>query len=1029
MSDLDHIVYLIKELYAPCQTSETILNTQKQLQIVQKQPNSNIVAHQLLQHDETNIQFFGALTYTVYITNNPVTLELANQISEEIVDACRRDLQLLVIQKLLSNMAKIYSKIFYNPLDYILNSLENRLNFDIDQTLVLALLSSKSIPEELLSSKISLTTEQVNDIINNIFKITTINILDNSIPHLKGDDRLTYLWLNCIESWLPFINYAFFDFHIVIDINNYLSIVIDLLINDLDDTALAILCEIYDTNTKLINEENKLKLDGMIFSNWYREFIERKDIDDVKNLSKLFTLYLELNLLPFAQYMLTPKYALKFKFILSLTNLYETPVLADSFSVSLLDFWIPLTEDVLSQMDSYSSNIEIETFFMILADNYWKKSRLIVGDEFVDDEDDFFDLTNLEEFLNYRRDVAELFESLYSINKSVLFGHITSKLITALDTKTEDIEMNCLKNIEASLFCLHSIAFILNENNVTEDFYQSMDKIFSCNLLKRILEVRDFNKLEYTRISKKFKYVPFEELFQYLVKMTIKFLSEIKWYYQTNNGKKYIKDILIFLFNFLNVDYYRDVSSKAILQITDSCRYELSELLNDFEASAHTMFSQKYNIDSTIRSRITRSYANILQTVKEPQLQAQKISNFLDLMYNEVQLSYNLINGNINNKEVLENIDNFLLSVISCLVGLAKGLKIPEDWEEYYLNNNRQDEMINNFNYWNNIDKNEFKVHEKCLKLIDLFSFPNEYINDLKVNKLLNSEIMEEIYLFFKAGLTEPLSGPFVIDSNLILTYILKCCKLFQQKLIPKHINPPIIKIIELYGVLIKSNILTSTISKISGLDIKSIDLKVPIVVNEIFLKPIHQVIKENDILTAEYTLFADIISTYPKYLIQDGSIIVKIMSLSIEQFSINCQDRFVIIAMAKFWTNLIYLRKGKLEDIHCIKNILINEKLGISLVYSLIKGFLNTSRSIIEFYSDILRSLINKFSKDLKNWLILTFDSINKERIFNGKEKIDEKEIELFIKQLLITRGQRSANEIIKKFWLNATSMVDYGM
>lgn len=1007
---LEETLTLIELLYSPHQSSDVILKTQQKLQSIQKQDNANLLAHELLKSNSQNAQFFGALTYTVYFTThynsilnlNDFTLLLLN----ELIDAFNRNLSSLIINKLISNLAKIYIKSLLNPLNSLFEKLllNNQNNQNNEKVINLALLSCKIFAEEINISSDLLLKDQHEIILNDLFDLSVKNILNSTLNPITKD-----LWLDCLQAWMNYLIKIEFDFSIkIIDLNNYFNLIIDLILNNNDINSINLLIDLYDLNPSLLNSSNKLKLDNLLFSDWTLNFINLNlnDVDNLSKLSKLITLFLDSNLINLASKLIDSNFDYKFQFLLNLSNQKNIPIINDPFSVDLLDFWILFTESFINDIetiyiilknDKFKINLLNEkshNYFLNLSEIYWKKCHLIEND---DNLNDYFD-----EFKNFRRDIGELFESLFSIARNEIFNNLINSIIINLNNDSILLSNNQINDIETSLYLLTSICSILTENGISSELLDSLSSLFNSKFLEKIILIENNSK------------------YNYLIKSSIKFLSEINWFYENSIGINYINDVLIFLFQNLNEKIFQDLSSKAILMITDSCRDNLSNLVNDFEIAANSMITNKFDVEIIVRSRIIRSYANILQTVKILDLKSKKISNFLDLIYNESINVYKLINSNDNlNNDNLENINNFILSMISSLVGLAKGFQIPEDWEDYFENN--ENEINEIYNYWKFNDK--YQVHDKCLKLISLYSFPNEIIG---FGTNLNSKILNQIFEFFKAGLNEPFPGPFVIDENLIIEFIIKCCHYCQENYNLLKINKsehPMIKIIQLYGLIINSNHVMNTISKVTNLQLGIDNLKMDEVINEILFKQFNQVILDVDLIQEIFTLCANIISKYPSDLLKNKNII-KILQISIEQLYINNQQRFIIISLSKLWTNLIYLRKGKLEDIEFIKNLLINENFGNLLVYTLMKGFINTSRSNIEFYSDIIRSLTVKYGNYLNNWINESFNKINSE-----KKIIEDEEVDKFIKKLILTRGNRAANRVIQDFWYKLTGLVDYGI
>lgn len=1006
------IASLIQQLYSPGQHSDQITSIQQQLQTFQKQPDANILANQLLHHDDQNVQYFGALTYTVYINTHELKSDnqIADVIANEIINACNRSLNLLVIKKLLSNLGKIYAKTLYCPLDLILEKV-SQSGQNEEFVLEFGLLSSQIIAEELNRSDESFSKEKHEIIIQSMFKNTSRTVLDTTLNFLN-QPKVEQLWFSCLQAWSFYVSKAEYDSSVGVDLNEYYDIVIELLSSKNDSNSLALLIDIYDTNPALLNYSNKMKLDNLIFSDWCTKFIQffADDKDEISKLSKFLALFLDSDMIYLASKMIDPSFDDKFQYLLYLTSQPGCPITDESFSVDLLDFWISFTEAVVNDTESIhlllkndqtkinALNDKTYDYFLNLSQIYWQKCHII---ENITDYED--------EFISFRRDIGELFESLYSILKSNIFKNLTTSIITSISNEQPCSETQ-LKDIETSLYLLTCISSIFTENNLSAVLINELNLLFNSQLINMAITISNSDTSFTT---------------QYFTKILIRFLSEITWFYQNPSGEPFINGVLIFLFNQLNNKSYQEQSSKAILLITDLCRGKLMEVLNDFEAAANSMIVSRYEVPTTVRSRIIRSYASILETVTEFDLKAEKISNFLQVIYVESLNAFNSININLKDDEILKKIDEFLLSLVSSLVGLSKGLQIPEDWEDYY--DGKKDLMNQTYQYWKFEDEKKFKVHEKCLQLVSLYTFPNKFITDLKVNKNLDTKILEQVCLFFKSGLTEPLPGPFVIEYNKILDYIIICSQYCQEMNFQSSNDLPIIHIIELYGILVKSNYTSATIYKLTNLNLSLNDLKIDLIIDEILFKQFDKVITEPDIMSSLFTLFSNILSTYPSVLIQNIRI-VDLINVAIEQLFTNSHERFVIISLSKFWTNLLYLRKGKIEDINYVKNILIDQDFGHRLVYALMKGLISTSRSNLEFYTDIIRALTSKYNNNLSNWINSSFKQINLDKSRDKKKIIECQDIRIFSKKLILTRGNRAANKIVKDFWFLATGLVDYG-
>lgn len=1007
MSSVDEIASLVQTLYSPNQDKDLILSVQQQLQSIQKRPDAPELAHELLKYNVQTIQFFGALTYTVYLFNHPIDTQIGDVMIGELVEACSRNLDSVVIQKLLFNIAKIYTNILYFPINDLFQKLSSK-GLDMITISKYGLLACKTIGEELNRCE-KITAEKNQMIMDSMLEDNTKNLLNNTTHLVLEDSSLKKVWLDCLQAWMIYVSKSSFEFHVKSDLNEYYRITL-MLLQKLDIDALDLISEIFDVCPSQLNNDNKSFFRSLVFSEWTTNFITNNDIDDNSKLSKLIASSLDSEILTFASKLIDSEYQQRIEFLLFLTNQPGDPITDEPFSVDMLEFWTLFAEAFINDTEAIHTLIGNEeakiqtlhkiskTYFIKLSAIYWEKCKLIDGfDEYED------------EFLNFRRDIGELFESLFTIARSEVFNNLSNSVSSSL--LNERCSNDQIKNADTSLYLLTVISSIVGETENDTNLFYDLNCLFESKFLVRIASLPLSSDLD-------------NKLYQYLVKDSIKFISEINWFYQTPSGLSHVNDVLMFLFKYLEDSNFQDSASRAILSITDTCRSDLTSLLNDFELAA-TSIIKNIDVDTNVRTRIIRSYSSILQTVANLRLQAEKISKFLDLIYTESIGAYGSIETTAGNADILEKIDAFLVSMVSSLVGLARGLEIPEDWEKYYEDD--PDKMKLSYEYWKFQDQHKFQVHDKCLKLVLLFTFPSYHFSNLSTKRNLNPEIVEQVYNLLRSGLSEPIPGPFVIDYFEIIKLIIKVFQYCQTNE-TSNVDPPIIKFIQLYGILVKSNYTSSTITKITGLQVGIDDLHMSEVIDVLLFQNFDSITEDTDVLQYIFTLLGDIITCYPTELIQNPGF-VRIMEIFIDQIYRNCQQRFVVISLSKFASNLIYLRKGKLEDVEFMNHLLVDKNIGEILVLNLMRGFINTSRSLIEFYVDILRALTSKYGKYLRVWIENAFLRINEENMTKNAKIVDQKVVEGFIKQLLVTRGQRVANRIIKEFWYTVTGMVDYGM
>ena len=1014
MSQLLSVVELVNTLYAPHQQRDAVLAAQQTLQNIQRSSDACTLAHQLLQYDGTdggngnginsgdvqNVQFFGALTYTVYITQHPNNIdnELADTMAQEVIDACRRKLASVVINKLISNLGKLYAKIGYAPLDVMFQQLasilENKNDFYI-----LALTTCKILAEELNRVE-DMTTERNRAAIESMLNTTTKAFLNESMSMLSND-AVKKTWLECIEEWVNYVSRSEFEFSVKTDMNDYFSITIALLAEMNDTDALDLITNVYDTHPAMINHDNKGKLDNLIFSEWSTNYINQSDSEDNTKLSRFITLFLDTNMVSLAAKMVDPAFDYKFEYLLHLTNQPGDPVSDESFSVNLLDFWILFTEDIINDTESIyailkDDSVRIEQFkertksyFLRLCEIYWRKSHLIA--EWEDFEDEFY---------NFRRDVGELYESLFTITKGEIFHTLVSGIPAQLAAGDGQ-----LHDVEASLFLITCLANVINENNSTTSIIEDLDMLFTSGFLENVSQLSSPSNGTFARLH------------QYLVKNTIRLLSELAWFYQSPAGLRHVKSVLIFLFANLTKRQLQDASSRAILLIVDTCRSELSSLLNDFETAAASMLAPMKpagdadtdHVDVSARARIIRSYASILQTVRDPQIVAAKVSAILDLLKERIEkASASVRAGSDIDADAAAHAHEYVQSLAASAVGLAKGLQLPEDWEDYYERDGGEEEMRVTWQFWT-FSPEGIRVHGQCMELAMLLTFPK-----------FEESLIEQVCAMFRAGLTEPLSGPFVVPVVDVVGYVIQCCQYHYQHGGKTNQNGgSLAKVIELYGTVVKCAATAGSVAKSTGLDVgvNVGTLRVGGVVGALVNQ--HGERNEDgdtDILQSIFTMLGDICGCYPGEVLECAAF-ERVLQLGIRLLAMCSQQRFVVQAVTKFWTQLIYLRKGKREDVQRVQQVF--SAAGDTIVEALMRGFLSTPRSCMDFYSDVWRSLAAKYGQWLEMWTVNAASKVG----------IDSELARKFGKQLVLTRGQRTGVRIVKEFWLSATGMVDYGV
>ncbi|QPG74190.1 hypothetical protein FOA43_001514 [Brettanomyces nanus] len=1009
---IDQVVVLVESLYAPSNDSQSISQIQTILQNIQKSDHGLSIADQLLEQPSLNCKFFGALTYTVNLNlqlpglvsddkDDTLTLLTTKLLQQLLVlvsdDSVIHHGGMFVIKKMLSNLALVYVsnyKHWKEPLtSYMCSIINSRAMLVPDDS---SLLSDNDIthylskiPLELLSTVLMLSQIIVEEIIKK--EVTNANQVEmHKVVHdylfgtterlLIGLTRLDNplilsSWLECFSSWIVYASKAEFDSTIRYNMTPLLKFTINLMAlptpwqSPVPEKAMDTLIDVLDTNYTFFNVDTRKQLSSLIFGPWSSKFLgDMPELAD--QYARLCILFLEPDTVHLALKLNDDANDPNFDFLLRLTDFPGQAVVEETISSDFIDFWMQLSDSLLNDDDRFSlmlkdDKAKIERFngkakslFIKISQIYWNKIHIPQ------------DVAELEgynnEFRVYRRDVGDLFESIFPIVRTQLYKNLVDNVLMNVNGSSQP----ALNDIEASLYLINAVSADFSENNVQKEILDEVSQILSSNYLELVTAYRDPNK------------------FQHIVYTTIRFVSTIDWFYKSSAGLPYLPQILNFLFDTLvTCSMYQLISSKAIADICDNSRLSLQDSLPNFKEIIPQMINET-TVEPLTRQRIVNSYASIVQGVKDPRIQGQYLHDIFSLLGKrsyEVILSLDSANNDDQDKMM-----DYLVSLISSVSAIGKGMQLPDSPDEVYT----PEELKAVNSYWS---QDPLKIHAEILEIVNNLSMLTDKLAD-------NLSVAEEITSIFKSGMTESVGGPFVIDYSVIVEFVVaKFRTLKTTKTYPL-----------LYGLY--SNVIKSCHREMNS---ESVSQTLQI----IYLDRLETIRSDPDIIQSVMKLFGTIISTTPSLLVGDSNMLEKVLEFGIEQLQSN--ERFVLQSLELFWTKLIYLRRGNHQNTMAVRRLFNETKLGNIVIYNVLKYMLLSQRSNLEFFTEILKSLVAKYPMLIKQWLLNSFKELNLQRVQSGQKTI--KNYELFIKKILITRGTRAANGLIKDFWLEVNGLVDY--
>lgn len=1026
---LEGILARIEQLYTPNQSAETVAVAQREIQALQRSDEAFLMAHQLLQCPQQAAQFTGAATYTVYITNHSekVDASFGQQIVAETCDVIQRDLNKMVIQKMFSNVSKLVTVLRANLIESLFSQLQS-LALESTKMIQLALLMISNLFDEL--SRGESRKFELHQLVHEQIWPMAQAVLSQQ----EGFTNFKNLWFDTLSSCITYVSKAEFETNLTYNLNPFLGVCIDAMQYSNDMEAMDIILEIYDTNQSLINVEMKNKLDAMIFnSEWVWKSIQANDYEDNEKLAKVISSFMQGDIISLASKLVKDEMDYKFDILLALTQQNDRlPIAEEPFSKELLNFWVLFAEafdfdydNIVSLIKSPEKVDKLKSkstqIFLKLSNIYWGKSHLLPHDHLLECK---------ENFRVFRRDITELFEGMVTLVQTELFNSLTNSIISNLS----NINENILK-LESSLFLLNSISSVFNENNVQLENIQAISSLFQSSYFETLSSMLD----QYTNNDG-------QPLAPYLTKTSIAFISEITWFYKSQ-GAEYLPNTLDFLFKCLQTPIkndgfdFQESSSKSILKISQSCRNQLTSLIPVFEVSSNNILRNS-EISSNVKSRIIRSYAAILQPIEDYEIKATSLARILDIILEESRRVITLTQQTMNSTQ-LEQISDHILSLLSSMVGLSKGSQLPSDWEELFSLNDSDEPDYNTImkvsQFWIN---DPFNIHSKCISIIQI------YLPILNIKSTLSKEIIQIIVSFFKSGISEILPGPFVLSYDSMLEFVVMC---FQS--VPGGNLNQLNELMDIYSAIVRGISIDNSQPKTLVTLLNGIRPVSNIHIHQMFdlliLNPLTFITQDPDMLQATFHMINTILTTIPNSIIPSSSqglpmnVFKKIISLALGE-TLKSKERFVIKSICEFWINISHNKKFTKADKDFIEHFLTDEldqnllskdiihmlssrnddkiiTYGQFILQMVMLGMLNSARSNMDFYAEVLRIYVGDHPAYIRNWL----NEVMKKLLEN--KLVDQERGNEFVKKLIVSRGQRIALKIIKQFWIDATGNVDF--
>ncbi|EGW33589.1 uncharacterized protein SPAPADRAFT_71412 [Spathaspora passalidarum NRRL Y-27907] len=1010
--DIRNVLEDIDTLYSSHDSSK-IASVQDRLQTYQRSDEGYLLGTELLKNGSRNVKYFGALTLTVYFNNHdlPDVDSPFNAVIYNVLTLVHEgyDENLFIIRKLLSNLSLLYIKNFatftQDPLYKLLammlgreqpvNDLIRGLQSKNEVELVLLFLSI--LVEDIIKQSTNLP-ELHNTIHSTLFEhYKLIYQYLSTIESLPYSTKL--LSLDCITSLVVYIataegnstqRYSHEDMDIfLLYVLKYLQDELNIENMEIYNKSFTVLAEFLENIPRLVNtfkqhisellfNETKfgMKFVDLIFTN--NEFAELYS-SEIENFVNLVIAYLSINLVYISRNILNDSISNILKVVIKLSDFPGVPIEDEKVSEQLIPFWQDLADTFIDDADAISDiifdkdtldrfNNQKIAIFSEISQIYFKKAQITSA-------------SPAKEFFQYRTQIAELFILFYSLINTPIYSTLCDIVQSnLLIIKTNPEAMN---DLETGLYLIFKITDDLR-------FY---DDEFAMNTLVPLI-----NGFFSQGLIESIESIPNYHNHQISVTL-LNLLSCLHFFFKSDTGSTYLPSTFNFLFSMILSENTNPklslISSRTILKICQDSKDKLVSFLPNLELILIEMLKNP-RFDNLIRERLTNSYISIAQSIKDPIDIGNKIYQILlqiTEQYNVVVNTPNSLLTDIEIDQYDKYLEEYTTSLLSCVYEIGKAMVIPEELEDYLT-----PEQIGQYNaYWN-----EDPLSIKSMILTTLNQFSLQF--DPLVQKTI---ITEKCCNILKCGLSEPINGPFKFNYSVIFEYLIAKIKKCNLQSIPY-----IYKLVETVVVTNKK--------ELTSADIETILIPT--------FSDMYQVLESDvDLIKSSIEMFSTILETTPGLILTSQLFQDKVLNYALIGLK-NYHETFIIKAVVKFWTNFVTLKRGSQQD-QQIKNYLFIElqidgiPLGYQLVSSLMVGFINAPRSALEYYYPLFRNLIGKFPMELKNWVLYFLENNSN----NGKVELTNTEIQQFVSRLMVTRGQRVANDLLRDYWLKVNKLIDY--
>ncbi|KAI9374270.1 armadillo-type protein [Aspergillus egyptiacus] len=752
---------LVSQLYDPANTGNPtkIKVIQEHLQNLQKGPHAWLIANALLSNENTDLRFFGALTFTVKVNHDWQSLstddaqELIGRLIDHYVFLVSSGERPLVIRKLASTLATIFLKADSPWTRAILSlgaSLANGKNvreqecisIDLQNTLfpamsevqVVSLLYFSNILAEDINrlgsdSRRHDDVRRISENVKDAFLLAEF-VLSQILQHnASGGSVSTEVpgteAINSYHSWM-FVRSSL-QLHDSVPQTQLAPatdcVVRSLNVSSLSRAAAQILTEMMGWRDSMLSQNHISAIIDYIISDSGTAIIASLIDGDFEDENMTFLeLLLAFSSLKQRQLLTQPIDTKLEKLLALLHTLFKVPGYAavdDHVSPLVLEWWTEVAdeiqEDFLDSEEPKGSDFAKQNLARAALDCF-EKLKCPTPDELRGWGDD-----ERAEFGSFRRDVCDFLLAIYPILGVDLVQVFQAQARTSLSSQD-------WITFEAAIFCVGQLSEAVDENQHADE---CLNSIFFCDEFACLCEGSGIIIPDKPR--------------QTLVDMLGKYRS----YFERTHAL--LPRVLTFLFASLDVATCAPAASKSIAYLCKSCRnalqFELPAFISQFE-----QFRFKPTATTQTMEKVLEGIASIIQTLSADEEKAHFLEGILKFFHEQAELARDeATHGSVDPARYRGHM------VLRCLASIGRGLRT--DGEIVLDSTQAKDEDPYPPTFWNThngaVSQN---LIMQCMRLL-MTDFP------------FDAGIIEATCDILKAGFTER-TGPFVFPPSLTVDFV-----------------------------------------------------------------------------------------------------------------------------------------------------------------------------------------------------------------------------------------------------------------